>query len=120
MLKTTIESLAQVHFLRLVSDIRASHDFMKLSPIAERLLNRLAPSWIHDRKVTVMNAMQFDTDMSYSTSHRLLKGLRHKGLITLQIDEEDNRIKYVMPTNKASDYFKALGSCLDRAHGMAA
>jgi hypothetical protein len=45
---------------------------------------------------------------------------RDESLITLQIDEEDNRIKYVMPTNKASDYFKALGSCLDRAHGMAA
>jgi DNA-binding MarR family transcriptional regulator len=64
--------------------------------------------------------MQFDTEVSHSTSHRLLKGLRKKDFISLQIDEVDNRIKYVMPTDKASDYFKALGGCLDRAREKAA
>ena len=116
----TEESVAYVNFLRLVNDVRQSDNFTKLNPIEERLLNLLASAWIQDQKITVLKAMQFDTDISYSTSHRLLKSLRQKNLISLQIDEDDNRIKYVMPTDKASDYFRALGSCLDRVHEKAA
>jgi DNA-binding MarR family transcriptional regulator len=120
MLKKTEESVAYVNFLRLVNDVRVSHDFTMLSPIEERLLNLLASAWIQDQKITVLKAMQFDTEVSHSTSHRLLKGLRQKNLISLEIDERDNRIKYVMPTDKASDYFKALGSCLERAYDRVA
>jgi DNA-binding MarR family transcriptional regulator len=115
MLKKTAESIAYVKFLRLVHEVRVSHDFTKLSPIEERLLNLLAAAWEQDRKITVQQAMQFDTEISHSTSHRLLKGLRLKNFISLLLDEGDNRVKYVMPTDKANDYFKALGTCLDRA-----
>lgn len=115
MLKKTAESIAYVKFLRLVQEVRTSQDFTKLSPIEERLLNLLADAWSQDQKITVQQAMQFDTEISHSTSHRLLKGLRLKSFITLLIDEDDNRVKYVTPTDKASDYFKALGTCLVRA-----
>ncbi len=115
MMQKTAESLAYIKFLRLVQEVQTHHDLTALSPMEERLLNLLALAWAQDQKITVTQAMDFVAEISQSTSHRLLKVLRLKKFIALQVDEEDNRIKYVEPAEKANLYFKALGTCIDRA-----
>ena len=115
MMQKTAESLAYVKFLRLVQEVQTHHDLTMLSPMEEKLLNLLALAWAQDKKITVMQAMDFVAEISQSTSHRLLKMLRLKNFIALQVDEVDNRIKYVEPAEKANLYFKALGTCIGHA-----
>jgi DNA-binding MarR family transcriptional regulator len=42
--------------------------------------------------------------------------LRKKGMIALNADEADNRIKYVTSTPTAMKYFAKLSECIDKAH----
>jgi hypothetical protein len=41
----------------------------------------------------------------------VLKQLRKKGYITLAVDEMDNRVKAVLPTALAMQYFGVMGKC---------
>jgi len=75
----------------------------------------LATTWVVHQKSTVLQAIQMDIEVSQCTAHRLLKGLRSKKFIALVMDEKDNRIKYVEPTDKANDYLSALGTCIHQA-----
>lgn len=115
MLEKTLESNNYLKFLSLVQEVRVSREYSEVSPSEERLLNHLASAWSTEQKITVLQAMGVDRDISHSTSHRLLKSLRLKNFIMLMTDERDTRVKYVLPTDKTNQYFTHLGRCLDRA-----
>lgn len=115
MLQKTMNSNHYLKFLALVQEVRVSPEFSEVSPSEERLLNLLATAWSTDQKITVLQAMGVDRDISHSTSHRLLKSLRLKNYIMLINDERDTRVKYVLPTDKTQQYFAHLELCLDRA-----
>ena len=108
-------SQTYLKFLDLVKAIRLLPGFPDLDPVEERLLNLFATVWHANNKITVLQAMGMSTDVSATTAHRRLKSLRKKGVITLIPDAVDNRIKYVMPTSMANQYFAQLGQCLDEA-----
>jgi DNA-binding MarR family transcriptional regulator len=59
--------------------------------------------------------MGMDVDVSSTTIHRRLKSLAQKGVISFEIDEKDNRVKYILPTKIASEYFDKLSKCLVEA-----
>ena len=40
-------------------------------------------------------------------------------MISLDNDKIDSRIKYVVPTQLATEYFSTLGKCLDQANQQA-
>ena len=115
MLEKTLDSINYLKFLRLVQAVRVLPEYSEVSPSEERLLNHLAFAWSTDQKITVLQAMGVDRDISHSTSHRLLKSLRLKNFIMLMTDERDTRVKYVLPTDKTNQYFTHLGRCLGRA-----
>ena len=115
MLETSQEALSYLKFLSLVQEVRVSSDFKQLSPIEERLLNHLAAVWNTEQKITVLQAMSVDREISHSTAHRLLKCLRMKQFVMLLNDERDTRVKYVLPTEKANAYFATMGQCLHQA-----
>jgi DNA-binding MarR family transcriptional regulator len=115
MLEKTLDSNNYLKFLTLVQEVRVSPEYSQVSLSEERLLNLLASAWNMDQRITVLQAMNVDRDISHSTSHRLLKSLRLKNFIKLMTDERDTRVKYVLPTDKTNQYFTHLGRCLDRA-----
>ena len=104
-----------LEFLQLVQAVRQLPDFPALDPVEERLLNLFATVWQTEQKITVLQAMGMSSDVSSTTAHRRLKSLRQKGVLTLVPDQVDNRIKYVMPTALAHQYFAQLGQCLSEA-----
>ena len=105
-------------FLQLVQAVRQLPDFPALDPVEERLLNLFATVWQTEQKITVLQAMGMSSDVSSTTAHRRLKSLRQKGVLTLEPDLVDNRIKYVMPTPMTHQYFAQLGQCLDEAKAV--
>ncbi|WP_211260323.1 winged helix-turn-helix domain-containing protein [Xenophilus azovorans] len=111
------ENLSQTYlrFLNLANAIRSLPLFPALDAVEERVLNVLAATWATGAKLTVLEAMQLQVDSSATTVRRRLQTLRQKGLIEFQPDQTDSRIKYVMPTAVAQNYFSKLGRCLDMA-----
>lgn len=102
-------------FIQLSEELKRLGTFPVLDPVEERLLNRLAALWYADEKVPVLRAMSMFDDVSGTTVHRRLKSLRRNGMIELRADETDDRIRYVMPTELASQYFERLGRCIEKA-----
>ena len=113
--KKTNYSTIYLRFLNLMQAIRELPTFPHVDPVEERLLNALASIWHSGGRVTVLEAMALPVDVSPTTLHRRLKSLRAKGLLALETDAVDTRIKYVVATSKTDEYFSVLGRCLDEA-----
>lgn len=111
----TKQSLTYLKFLSLVSTLRSMPAFPVLEPIEEHLLNAFAAAWHMGKQLTVLEAMQISTSVSSATVHRRLKTLRTKGYLELSTDASDSRIKYLLPTPQAIQYFTELGACLSKA-----
>ena len=112
MSKPSSKSAVYLKFLNLVQALREMPTFPAIDATEERLLNQLAAAWSVGKQVTVLEAMQLETDSSPTTIHRRLKSLRKKGVIELTMDETDNRVKYVSPTALAIEYFSKMSQCL--------
>ncbi len=115
MTKPTQNAQIYLKFLNLVTAIREIPAFPQLDSVEERLLNLFARTWETNQKISVLEAMAIMPDISPTTAHRRLKTLRQKGLIALNGDEVDNRIKYVVPTDLTTQYFNQLGEYFQRA-----
>jgi DNA-binding MarR family transcriptional regulator len=109
-------SLTYLCFLNLVHAIKQIPTFPAMDPVEERLLAMLGVNWHHGKKVSVLEAMGLSTEISATTAHRRLKTLRKKGMIDLDTDKVDSRVKYVVPTALAEQYFVTLGQAIDKAH----
>lgn len=109
------KSPAYFKFLNLLQALREIPTFPAIDATEERLLNQLAAIWGRGSHITVLETMQLDAETSPTTIHRRLKSLRKKGVIQLTVDEIDNRIKYVVPTALAMDYFAQISSALVKA-----
>ncbi len=110
-------SQAYLKFISLVQAVRELPGFPDMDALEERMLNLFAASWQRNQQLTVLQAMDMVSGISPSTVHRRLKALRKKGLIALESDEIDNRVKYVVATERANQYFTQLGRCLTKAVG---
>ena len=105
-------SLSYIKFLNLAKAIRELTQFPALNPMEEHLLNNFASAWQKNTKLSVSKTMRSSSEMSPSTVHRHLKSLKSKGFISLDMDEQDNRIKYISYTPLSIQYFSLLGQCL--------
>ena len=108
-------SSAYLRFLNLMQAVRTLPVFPALDALEERLLNVLAASWAQDKQITVLTATALLNDTSATTLHRRLKSMRAKGLIDLEVDKVDFRVKYVVPTALTQRYFSELGACMHKA-----
>jgi hypothetical protein len=113
--KTTKVSLTYLHYLHLLQSLRDAATIPALEPIEERLVNELAVAWHQGQALTVLDVMDMHVIASRTTIHRRLKALRKQGLIHLESDERDNRVKYVQPTDAMHAYFGALARCMQKA-----
>lgn len=111
----TKASLNYIKYLHLTNAVNELPQFPLLDPVEERILNKLALTWYADIKPTVLEAINAYPDASPSTVHKRLVILRKKGLIDLNVDQIDNRIKYIVPTDFTDSYFSHLGQCLPKA-----
>jgi SOS-response transcriptional repressor LexA len=107
-----VKSTVYLKFLNLVQALREMPTFPVIDATEERLLHQLAAAWNDGKQVTVLEAMKLEAETSPTTIHRRLKSLRKKGIISLTVDEIDNRVKYVSPTALATEYFDQLSHCL--------
>lgn len=104
-----------LRFLNLAQAVRQSTAFPSLDLAEERLLDQLAVYWCQGKRITVVKAMQMSADASSTTVHRRLKTLRGKGMLDLEMDENDNRVKYIVATELSRQYLDSLGESVAQA-----
>jgi len=107
--------MSYLKFLRLVDAVRQLPDYPQMDGTEVRLLNALTQEWHTGNRVVVLQAMGMLSDVSPSSVHRRLKTLRSKGLISLEEDKVDGRIKYVVSTKLSTKYLSRMNQCLARA-----
>lgn len=112
-----VKKTKSLHYLRFLYLMRTVKQSMQTNadPVEEQMLNLLGAMWYEDKKVTVLEAMSLMPEISATTLHRRLKTLRIKGFISMDMDELDNRVKYVVPTALANEYFSKLGKGIEEA-----
>lgn len=113
-MKSDDRSATYFKFLNLLNAVRDLSSFSSLDALEERLLNTLAAAWHTNRRITVVEAMNILPGTSTATVYRRLTALRKKGLLEIQLDDNDLRVKYVLPTKAATDYFSQLANCLPK------
>ncbi len=86
--------------------------FPQLDAVENRMLGILASKWHEGKPITVLEAMVMLPQISTTTAHRHLTFLRKKGMIDPVLNEEDRRIKYIVPTKATHRYFAQLGQCM--------
>jgi len=86
-----------------------------LGPTEIAVLHGLARNWLAGQSPSVLNTVLSNDHRGPSSVHRALKLLREAGYVTLVMDEQDNRVKYVRPTARAMQYFEVMGGCLEQA-----
>ena len=96
-------------FLTATRDTKSIKGRVELDSVDARILEELAVSWKDGTPITVVQMMTSVAFVSTTTAHRRLKSLRKNGLINLQLNEEDNRVKFIIPTEKALQHFEYLG-----------
>ncbi len=108
-------SLLYCKFVNLVAATRRLPGIPEIDAVEDRILAFLARSWYAGDRISVVEAMHGMPEISPSTVQRRLKALRSKGLLRVENDEQDNRLKYVQPTDLSMRYFAALGQCMRKA-----
>lgn len=101
-------------FLELAKELGID-DLVDIDASEEKLLTQLGERWHQGLSTTVCEGMSLMPEVSIGTTHRRLKSLRSKGLLTLTHDAIDQRIKYIVPTELACNYFESLDQCLKLA-----
>lgn len=99
-------------FLNLTHAIDEITEFPQLTPDEKCLIRTLNNYWIRSEPITVVRAMTALETQSTSTVFRNLKKIRQKGYIQLMVDEMDNRVKYIEPTEQTIKYFHEHGKLL--------
>jgi predicted transcriptional regulator len=108
-------SQTYLKFYNLVQAIRQKDRLFALDPVEERLLNSFALVWAAGRDLTASEASQIVADVAPRTVQRRVVSLVDKGLLRVESDEKDNRIKYFFATDKTTQYFDELNKCLEQS-----
>ncbi|WP_143541656.1 hypothetical protein [Rhodoferax fermentans] len=108
-------SQTYLRFLNLVQAIRQKDRLFALDPVDERLLNCFAVVWVTGRYLTASEASVSVADVAPRTVQRRVVSLVEKGLLRVESDEKDNRVKYLFATDKTAQYFEELNKCLEQA-----
>ena len=106
---------AYFRFLNLAQAVQALPSVPKLDAAEERLLEALTASWHAGHTLTVTETMALSVAGAPATVHRKLTSLRKQGLVSVDESSNDLRIKTVVPTRKAIEYFEKLAACLEEA-----
>lgn len=106
------KDLPYLRFLNLARALEDMPKFPTLDAVETGLLNACSISWYEGRKLATMEALEAMPEISQRTKHTRLKQLAEKGMVSVEQDDYDARIKYVVPTPLAQKYYETLGKFL--------
>jgi len=110
-------SKTYVKFFNLMRAVRQKDSLFALDPVDERLLSSFATVWGTGQHLTASDAATIVPDVAPRTVQRRVAALIEKGLLRVENDVNDNRIKYFFATDKTNEYFAEISKCFEQAKG---
>lgn len=108
-------SAVYMRFLRLVKALEGAGSTPQMDANESALLNALAERWHAGHPMTIMQAMALSDLGSPATLHRRIMRLRQLGMIDAVEDDTDTRVRHLVLTPAAVDYFEKLSKTLRSA-----
>ncbi len=104
-----------IKYLHLTQEVRSQPIFQRMDTNDIAMLDTWGAAWHNGTAMGVLKALSLINNRASSKSPGRMHGLRAIGLIDLVPDDQDRRIKYVLPTQATHDYFAQLGKCMMKA-----
>lgn len=107
---------AYLRFLQLARTVEALPDGAPVDANELALLEAVVLRWHESRAMTVREAINLAELGSPATLHKRVTRLRNKDLLTTVTEPGDRRAKFLIPTQKALDYYHRMGHSMLQVH----
>ena len=105
-----------LRYLVLAETLRKSSiDLSDIDEIGKKLLETIAIKSAQGQPMVVTQTMELSDIASPATIHRRIETLKKAGLIKVFQTEQNQKIKYLVPTQTSIDYFEKLGKLMASA-----
>jgi DNA-binding Lrp family transcriptional regulator len=105
-----------LRYLVLAETLRKSNiDLSDIDEIEKKLLETIAIKSAQGQPMVVTQTMELSDIASPATIHRRIEILKKAGLIKVFQTEQNQKIKYLVPTQTSIDYFEKLGKLMASA-----
>jgi len=105
-----------LRYLVLAEALRQSNiDFSGIDELGKKLLETIAIKSAQGHPMVVTETMDLSDIASPATIHRRIEILKKAGLIQVFQTEQNQKIKYLVPTQTSIDYFEKLGKLMASA-----
>ena len=106
---------AFMRYIDMAHEIESQDPIAQLDATERFLLEVLVKHWIQGQPLTVTQTMALNRIGAPATMHRKITRLRQLSMIEALGDEDDSRIKYLLPTRQATAYFTQMGEAMRSA-----
>jgi hypothetical protein len=105
-----------LRYLVLTEALRKSNiDLSGIDDVGKKLLEAIAIRSAQGQPLVVTQTMELSDIASPATIHRRIGILLKAGLIQVQQTEQNQKIKFLVPTQMSIDYFDKLGKLMTSA-----
>ncbi len=105
-----------LRYLVLAEALRKSNiDLSGIDDIGKKLLEAIAITSDHGQPLVVTQTLELSEIASPATIHRRIEILKKAGLIQVMQTEQNQKIKFLVPTQISIDYFDKLGKLMASA-----
>jgi DNA-binding MarR family transcriptional regulator len=105
-----------LRYLVLAEALRKSNiDLSGIDDIGKKLLEAIAIKSAQGQPLVVTQTMELSEIASPATIHRRIEILKKAGLIQVMQTEQNQKIKFLVPTQISIDYFDKLGKLMASA-----
>jgi len=94
---------------------KSSIDLSGIDDIGKKLLEAIAIKSAQGQPLVVTQTMELSEIASPATIHRRIEILKKAGLIQVMQTEQNQKIKFLVPTQISIDYFDKLGKLMASA-----
>ena len=111
---------AYFRFLQLARAVEALPDGAPMDANESALLEAVVLRWHEGQAMTVREAINLVDLGSPATLHKRITRLRNKDMLSTYSEPGDRRAKFLIPTQKALEYFDRLGQSLQQVQALGA
>jgi SOS-response transcriptional repressor LexA len=105
-----------LRYLVLADTLRQTNiDLLGIDEIGKKLLEAIAIRSAQGQPLVVTQTMELSDIASPATIHRRIEILKKAGLIKVMQTEQNQKIKFLVPTQTSIDYFEKLGKLMASA-----
>ena len=111
---------AYFRFLQLARAVEALPDGAPTDANESALLEAVVLRWHEGQAMTVREAINLADLGSPATLHKRITRLRNKDMLDTYSEPGDRRAKFLIPSQKALEYFDRLGQSLQQVQNLGA